>query len=828
MRSTVHMGRLRMRGVTVGLALVLALVASFFVVPSANALSDTGDGGLFAPASGRILDTANGTGGYSTAMPAKQWRTIKVAGQVGLPAEGIAAVSVMATVMNPATNGNLQGRPDSATQASLLLNYGGINDQNFSNTGVVAVGDDGTIQLMTEQANRLIIDVQGYYTSSENGAAAGGFVAVPGKRVLDTRTGLGAPAVSLGNGQSITTQITGQNGVPAGATAVAANFIVVNQTTSAGFITPYAAGSTKPSNSLNYPGDARGLATSIGAQVGLSTTGKLAITATTGTGGDIDVIVDIQGYFTKSDNGAVFTPAAARIADTRISPYNVVQGGAEVSIPVAGVKGIPASGSGLTAVAMTLSAINGSTVGGSAVVWPDGTAAPATTSINYVPSNIRSNTVIAQVGTNGKIRIKNNGTNPIHFILDLQGWFGKSPSPVVACEAPFMNGSWTKVVPEPDAAIHCSVTAPASSVTGAVLNVETSDGVNESVELSTEFPTEYSTIIYPAPGTSFIKATVVLGDHEIAKMAPYIFELGDWTTQELIPLPASTAVLGIAPLLRVDAANYDSIPEDSTVTYVVSKNADLSSPIVKISADKYGYLLGEEELTPGSYYWSAKIVGKAPRSTDAVSRTTPTWSFKLDPAIQGVTFTEPQGYAPPIPSSEITPEDSEEWSVSVNGETVEMPDMSINLTAPGCKDGLKSTTNIDTYSRKSFSNAKGTKAHLQCGQGSPDPAKFRKGKDWGWRHIAGKHGGDWSNTFRKYPEAMAGSKVTSWDSLAKVAMQKALKYSQAASHNTPGNGIVGYTSGLDIIRKGKVIRTYTIVVWVRLADNRIQSAYLSG
>jgi hypothetical protein len=633
MRSTVHVGRSRMRGAAVGVALVLALVASFFVVPSANALSDTGDGGLFVPASGRILDTANGTGGYNTAMPAKQWRTIKVAGQAGLPAEGIAAVSVMATVVNPATNGNLQGRPDSATQASLLLNYGGINDQNFSNTGVVAVGDDGTIQLMTEQANRLIIDVQGYYTSSENGAAAGGFVAVPGKRVLDTRTGVGAPAVSLSNGQSITTQVTGQNGVPAGATAVAANFIVVNQTTSSGFITPYAAGSTKPSNSLNYPGDARGLATSIGAQVGLSTTGKLAITATTGTGGDIDVIVDIQGYFTKGDNGAVFVPAAGRIADTRISPYSVVQGGAEVSIPIAGVKGIPASGSGLTAVAMTLSAINGSSIGGSAVVWPDGTAAPATTSINYVPSNIRSNTVIAQVGTNGKIRIKNNGTSPIHFILDLQGWFTNPRQPTISCPAPFTGNSWGQS--PPSAAVICTVTAPPAAASEEFLVVDV-DGDDPVTLERTGEPVSTSVTIEPTAGQHVITATSTNSGTEDS-VVQYTFGFGTWINSPLVMTPSAGAPAPLAPYLGVNVDGNDWLPANSQAQFYVYRTSDVASTPVFVSSwtSDLAEIVPEGLLVDGgTYYWQALVRGPVDLVGSIMEVKTPLESFTADARVE--------------------------------------------------------------------------------------------------------------------------------------------------------------------------------------------------
>lgn len=626
MRSMVLVGRSRGRGAAVGIAVALALVASLFVVPSASALSDTGDGGLFVPAAGRILDTRTGTGGFNTVMPTKQWRTVKVAGQAGLPVDGISAVSIMASVVQPSTNGNLQGRPDASTQAALLLNYGGLNDQNFSNTGVLAVADDGTIQLMTEQANHLVIDVQGYYTSSENGTAAGGFVPVPGKRVIDTRSGLGAPAVELTNGQSITTQITGQNGVPAGATAIAANFIVVNQTTNSGYITPFAAGTAKPSTSLNYPGDSRGLATSIGAQVGLSSAGKLSITTTTGTGGSVDVVVDIQGYFTKGDNGAVFTPAAARIADTRVSPYSVVQAGAEVSIPVAGVKGIPVSGSGLTAVAMTLSAINGSTTGGWATVWPDGTAAPAATSINYVPNNIRSNTVIAQVGTNGKIRIKNGGANPIHFILDLQGWFTDPQAPKVACQAPYLPGSWNDTLPSSE--VSCSVAVSAATESGAFLRILVNDQIWTESDLSEAVDQIVTVAVAPFAGKNVITAQLMANDGAILAATDYMYGLGNWATKKLMPVPEDGATVPTNPSLYVQPDG-DAFSDGVQGTFTVSTKSDgMTSPIISEPWDGYGFEISAGTLQPRTtYYWSVLLNGSSGASESKKSVRSPVWSF---------------------------------------------------------------------------------------------------------------------------------------------------------------------------------------------------------
>lgn len=78
----------RLRWSTAVWAAVL-VISGLAVLPArghagrAAADAGTGSAGLFVPAAGRLLDTRNGTGGYSTPMPANTVRTV---GQPGWPA----------------------------------------------------------------------------------------------------------------------------------------------------------------------------------------------------------------------------------------------------------------------------------------------------------------------------------------------------------------------------------------------------------------------------------------------------------------------------------------------------------------------------------------------------------------------------------------------------------------------------------------------------------------------------------------------------------------------------------------------------------------------
>lgn len=190
-RTLLHAPRSRRRSIAAATLGALALVGSLLVATPAQALNDTGTGGVFTPATGRILDTAKGIGGFSTPMEAGKYRTIQVTGLAGVPDDGtVGAVSLNATVGTAPGYGTLFGRPDADTSRTSMLIYNGNTGEYVSNTATVAVGADGTIQIVAETSARVILDVQGYYTANTDGTAAGGFVPVAGKRFVDTRSGL--------------------------------------------------------------------------------------------------------------------------------------------------------------------------------------------------------------------------------------------------------------------------------------------------------------------------------------------------------------------------------------------------------------------------------------------------------------------------------------------------------------------------------------------------------------------------------------------------------------------------------------------------------------
>ncbi|MBF4616267.1 hypothetical protein [Curtobacterium sp. VKM Ac-1376] len=99
------------------------------------------------------------------------------------------------------------------------------------------------------------------------------------------------------------------------------------------------------------------LSTAMNAQVALSADGKFSID-TAAEGGKIDLVVDIQGYFLESNPAGGFTPLNGRLIDTRNG--SSIASGASFTVQVGGVQGAPRVEGGLSAVAVTFTAVNDS------------------------------------------------------------------------------------------------------------------------------------------------------------------------------------------------------------------------------------------------------------------------------------------------------------------------------------------------------------------------------------------------------------------------------------------------------------------------------------
>lgn len=238
-------------------------------------------------------------------------------------------------------------------------------------------------------------------------------------RLVDTRTGLGAPAAALGAGETLVIDPTGTGGVPGtGVTGVVAN-VTVTGATADSHLTVWPDGEPMPlASSLNWPAGAT-RANLVTVKTGAD--GDLALT---NNAGEVDVLVDVVGWLGPDPAGdRLHTLPPARIVDTRSG-----LGAPAVRLGPAGTLTIDPTGSaGVPETRVTGVIANVTVTGGSAAshltVWPTGGPAPLVSSLNWSAGQTVPNQVVTSVGTDGTFQVRNNSGN-VDVIVDVVAWLG--------------------------------------------------------------------------------------------------------------------------------------------------------------------------------------------------------------------------------------------------------------------------------------------------------------------------------------------------------------------------------------------------------------------
>jgi subtilisin family serine protease len=235
------------------------------------------------------------------------------------------------------------------------------------------------------------------------------------QRILDTRQ-----THRLDAGATIDLPVTGRNGVP----ATGVGSVVLNLTATAprstGYLTTWPHGEPRPNaSSLNFAaGDT--VANLVIAKVGANGAISIWNSNDAPTMSDLDVIVDIVGWFPATDSFGSLSPQ--RILDTRQT--HRLDAGATIDLPVTGRNGVPATGVGSVVLNLTATAPRST---GYLTTWPHGEPRPNASSLNFAAGDTVANLVIAKVGANGAISIWNSNDAPtmsdLDVIVDIVGWF---------------------------------------------------------------------------------------------------------------------------------------------------------------------------------------------------------------------------------------------------------------------------------------------------------------------------------------------------------------------------------------------------------------------
>ncbi|MCU1391673.1 MAG: hypothetical protein JWM34_101, partial [Ilumatobacteraceae bacterium] len=241
------------------------------------------------------------------------------------------------------------------------------------------------------------------------------FQPVQPERLLDTRSGVGAPARPVDAGSTLVLQVTGAGStkVPADANAVVLN-ITATDAGADGFVTVWPCGQPQPTtSSLNVTAGLTGPNLTI-TKVGDN--GTICLFSQR----SLDLIADIDGWYPA---GSAYTPVQPeRLLDTRDgtgAPAQPLGGGDTLVLQVtgAGATKVPADA---TAAVLNITATNAS-ASGFVTVWPCGQPQPTASNLNIAAGRTVPNLTITKVGDGGTICLFSQHT--LDLVADIDGWY---------------------------------------------------------------------------------------------------------------------------------------------------------------------------------------------------------------------------------------------------------------------------------------------------------------------------------------------------------------------------------------------------------------------
>ncbi|MDA8332919.1 MAG: putative Ig domain-containing protein [Candidatus Dormibacteraeota bacterium] len=378
-----------------------------------QAASAVSGGAYFSLSPTRLLDTRTNGG---TLGPNSSLNLTVTGGSV--PSDAIAA-ALNVTVTGTTADSYLSVYPTGGSQP-LVSNLNWAAGETVPNLVIVPIGTGGQVTFYnhTGQAN-VIADLEGYFAPESSGSTSGSYVPLTPARITDTRSGSGYPnaGAPLSAGGSLNVQVMGAGGVPSsGVTAVLMN-VTVTDTTAASYLTAYPSGASLPTASnLNWTA---GETVANRVVVPVGSNGGVTLYNHTGT---VDVIVDVNGYFT---NGTT-APAAAslympitpvRVLDTR-QTGGALGAGSTLNQQMAGADGIP---SGAAAVVSNVTAVD-TTETSYFTVYPTGGSRPTASDVNWSAGQIVPNLTVATLSAGGSVSVYNHAGSAA-VLIDAFGYF---------------------------------------------------------------------------------------------------------------------------------------------------------------------------------------------------------------------------------------------------------------------------------------------------------------------------------------------------------------------------------------------------------------------
>jgi prepilin-type processing-associated H-X9-DG protein len=371
--------------------------------------------GEFTPLTpARILDTRTAVGGHPGVLGPAQKFDAQITGQGGVPATGVSAVVLNATVTGTTAPSYLTLWPAGVNRPVLSnLNY--VPGQTVPNLVTVKVGDAGKVSVYNNAGStHVIFDVVGYYADA-TGNLGSRYHPVTPTRLFDTRNGSGGVgAHPMAADGVIKFKVTGKGGVPAsGVTSVVMN-VTVTEPTSSGYITVYPDDVSRPTASnLNF---VPGLTVPNLVEVRVPASGVVDFYNFSNFGGTTHLLADVVGFYDgdkASESGRLITGVPGRILDTRLSspfPTKCIPANGYIYFDIT-------PGAPLSAYVFNVT-VTEPTTSGHFVVYPGlGTTPPLASNLNFVAGQTVANQVIASTA-GSRINLWNSA-GCTHVVVDV-------------------------------------------------------------------------------------------------------------------------------------------------------------------------------------------------------------------------------------------------------------------------------------------------------------------------------------------------------------------------------------------------------------------------
>ncbi len=375
----------------------------------------------------RVVDTRTASPGPAGTVHANGPYLFPIAGKAGIPVNAI-AITANVTVVGASAGFVYLGPSVHGVPSSSTINFPGGDDR--ANGVTVALSPDGSVSAYygghRGKYVNLIIDVTGYFLEGSSGA---GYVAFGPRRIQDTRAGTGQIGLNGAflQGKPRQIKVAGVGGLPSlGIVAITGNLTIAGPT-GKGFVYlgPANPGSSQPvSSTINFPvADTR--ANNVVLQVAKDGTLWADYwTSSSNANNNVNLILDVSGYFTASGGSAFHTIEPARLLDSRNGTGGIshaLVAGTPFTLQASGRGGVP---SGAVAIAANLAEVPTGR-GGFAAVGPTINANTPFSNLNFPGNDVRANGVTTPLGPKGTLQLVFGASSgSAHLILDVSGYYG--------------------------------------------------------------------------------------------------------------------------------------------------------------------------------------------------------------------------------------------------------------------------------------------------------------------------------------------------------------------------------------------------------------------